>query len=87
MFNVQNLNHAIVVNALEGDVKKRYMLNEKVDIVNQDTVTDIIWVLDKDKDARIEKLLSSDGDGKTDSYDLGANGPQIFRESFFEEGG
>jgi hypothetical protein len=34
VFNIWNLNHAIVVNTLKGSVKERYVLDEKVDIVN-----------------------------------------------------
>jgi hypothetical protein len=43
-------------------------------------------VLDKDKDARAEKLLYGGRNGKTDSRNLGADGQQVFRESFIEEG-
>lgn len=64
--DVRNLDGAVRVYAAKDGVQERDVLDDEINAVDIDPITDVVWVLYKEEDARAGELLdcASESEGE-----------------------
>lgn len=84
---VWDLNDAIVVDSLEDGVHQANVLDDQLLVVDGDSVTDVVWVLDEEEDTAGEKLGNGTANGKCETSERSPELSRLGSEGFAEEGG